>query len=73
MRYQLQDGTEAPARTVGAAVVRAVARDVYLDLGPADGPPLLTLQLSHDEAGQLMSALKSVTESGGEAVLIVSD
>ncbi|MEA2525673.1 MAG: hypothetical protein QOF01_1971 [Thermomicrobiales bacterium] len=73
MRLERLGGEEA-GREVGAAVVRAVgAREIVLELGPADGPPLVRLTMSHTEAMRLTSAAQTVVQSGGESILIVDD
>ena len=73
MRLEQRDGEET-VRPVGAAVVRAVGgSDVVLELGPADGPPLMRLRMSHTEAMRLATAVQAVAHSGGESVLIVED
>ncbi|HKG27137.1 MAG TPA: hypothetical protein VKB09_15915 [Thermomicrobiales bacterium] len=67
-------GGEETGRAVGAAVVRAVgAGELVLELGPADGPPLVRLTMSHTEAMRLAAATQAVVQSGGESILIVED
>jgi hypothetical protein len=72
MRLERLDGEETH-RQVGAAVVRVSGGDVVLELGPADGPPLARLHMTHSEAVQLASTLQSVAHGGGESILIVED
>lgn len=71
MRLDHLDGDEN-SRTVGGAVVRAVSGgELVLELGPADGPPLVRLTMSAREATRLAAAVQSIVQSGGETVLIV--
>ncbi len=71
MRLELVDGEES-IRGVGAAVVRQIGMgEIVLELGPADGAPKWRLKMSVNEAARLMSAVQSVTQGGGESVLIV--
>ena len=73
MRLERLDEDET-GRAVGAAVVRAVgSREIVLELGPADGPPLVRLTMSHTEAMRLTAAAQAVVQSGGETILIVDD
>jgi hypothetical protein len=73
MRLEQRDGEET-VRPVGAAVVRSVGGgDVVLELGPADGPPLMRLRMSYTEAMRLATAVQAVAHGGGESVLIVDD
>ncbi|HEY8445682.1 MAG TPA: hypothetical protein VIL01_01095 [Thermomicrobiales bacterium] len=72
MRLERLDGDDIN-RPVGAAVVRVSNGDIVLELGPADGPPLARLAMSHAEATRLAATLTSVVRGGGESVLIVED
>ncbi len=73
MRLVRLDGEET-GRAVGAAVVRAVGSgEIVLELGPADGPPLIRLTMSHAEAMRLTSATQAVVQGGGESILIADD
>jgi hypothetical protein len=73
MRLQRLDGDES-SRPVGAAVVRGLASgEIVLELGAADGPPVVRLSLSHSEAMRLIGATQSVLQSGGEEILITDD
>jgi hypothetical protein len=60
-------------RPVGAAVVRADSKNVVVEFGPADGPPLARLHLSAREATQLSNALKTVINGRNEEILLVED
>ena len=56
---------------IGAAVLRAGPGGwVFLELGPADGPPQLRLALEADAARGLAAGLRRVGEHGGEAVVM---
>lgn len=73
MRLQRLDGDESN-RPVGAAVVRGLGSgEIVLELGAADGPPIVRLTLSHSEAMRLIGATQSVLQSGGEEILIADD
>jgi hypothetical protein len=73
MRLEQRDGEETN-RPVGAAVVRTVGGgDVVLELGPADGPPMMRLKMSATEAMRLAAAVQAVAHGGGESILIVED
>lgn len=73
MRLERLDGEET-GRAVGAAVVRAVGSgEIVLEFGPADGPPLVRLTMSHSEAMRLTAATQAVAQGGGESILIVDD
>jgi hypothetical protein len=73
MRLERLDEDDA-ARAIGAAVVRSVgSREIVLEFGPADGPPLVRLTMSHSEAMRLTAAAQAVVQSGGETILIVDD
>lgn len=61
-------------RDVGAAVVRAEqAGGVLLELGPADGPPMVRLIFSTAEATRLSNTLHTIGANGGEAILMVDE
>jgi hypothetical protein len=71
MRLDLFDGEES-SRVIGAAVVRpSSAGEVLLDIGPADGAPIVRLGLNHSEAVQLGKAMLQAANDGQETVLIV--
>lgn len=58
-------------REVGALVVRRhPAGGVTMELGGADGPPLVRFHLASAEATRLCSALESVVNGGDEELLI---
>ena len=71
-RWNTEPVVGEPGRDVGAAVVRPLpGGGMILELGPADGPPALRLNLSGAEALRLMSAVQAVVNGGDEEVLIV--
>jgi hypothetical protein len=73
MRLEHLDGQES-SRAVGAAVVRAAGvGGVVIELGPADGPPVVRLTMSPTEAIRLAATVQAVAQGGGETVLIVED
>jgi hypothetical protein len=70
MRLDCLNGEEN-VREIGAAVVRATATgELYLELGPADGPPRIVLKMTAAEASRLTSAVQTIGQSGGETILI---
>jgi hypothetical protein len=73
MRLEAIDGDDG-ARVIGAAVIRKHAGgDIILDLGPADGPPLVRIRMGYNEAQNLAGAIRNVADGGDETVLIVDD
>jgi hypothetical protein len=73
MHLQRLDGDDS-GRPVGAAVVRSLASgDIVLELGAADGPPVVRLTLSRSEAMRLIGATQDVLQSGGEEILMADD
>jgi hypothetical protein len=73
MRLETVDGEET-SRIIGAVVVRSNAGgDVIVDIGPADGPPLVRVRMDNDEAQEFSTAIKGVADGGDEAVLLVDD
>ena len=59
---------------VGAAVVRAEpAGGLALELGPADGPASVRVQLSGEEVARLIAAFQAVVNGRPEAILIVDE
>jgi len=70
----LDTGGAAIKRDVGAAVVRAAQTGgLLLELGPADGPPMVRLSFSTAEAARLSNTLHTIGANGGEAILMVDD
>lgn len=59
-------------RDVGAVVARGApaGQGVVLELGPADGAPLLRLVLSGSEATRLAATMHRMAMDGGEEILI---
>jgi hypothetical protein len=73
MRLDLLNGEEN-VRDIGAVVVRASTNgELCLELGPADGPPRVVLKMTTAEAGQLTSAVQTISQSGGETILIFQE
>lgn len=61
-------------RAIGAAVVRAnPAGGLALEVGPADGPPLVRFQFSAGEAARLAAVLQSVVNGRGEEIVMGDD
>lgn len=61
-------------RAIGAAVVRAnPAGGLALEIGPADGLPLVRFQLSAAEATRLTAALQAVSNGRGEEIVMSDD
>ncbi len=61
-------------RAIGAAVVRAnPAGGLALEIGPADGLPLIRFQLSATEAARLAAALQTVSNGRGEEIVMGDD
>ena len=75
MRLELLGGRgDDAAREVGAAVVRSnPGGGMVLELGPADGPPQIRLNLSTEEATRLTGALHAVASGRGEEIVIVDE
>ncbi len=70
MKLEYFDDDE-PARTIGAVVLKLLRNgEIQLDLGPADGIPLVRLLMSRDEAFELGSALHGLD---GERVILIED
>ena len=58
-------------RDVGAVVARATpAGGVALELGPADGAPLLRLVMSAAEASRLSATLQAIVNGRDEEIMI---
>lgn len=73
MRFEFMNGEEQP-RDIGAAVVRSSTNgELFLELGPADGPPRFVLKMSTGEAGKLIAAVQSIGQSGGETIIIFEE
>lgn len=73
MRLEINDGDDT-TRVIGAVVIRTTpAGDIYVDFGPADGPPLVSVSMSSDQAREMSTSLKGVADSGNEIVMIVGD
>ena len=66
------EGVDADVkRDVGAIVVRATpAGGIAVEFGPADGAPLLRLQLTLVETARLSAALHTVASSRDDEVVI---
>lgn len=77
MRLELLKPIAAEAETevkrdVGAVVARGTPgiKGVVLELGPADGAPLMRLVLSASDATRLAAMLHRMATDGGEEILI---
>ena len=58
-------------REVAALVVRPhPAGGVTMELGGADGPPMVRFHLPSAEAARMCAAVEAVLAGGGEAILI---
>ncbi|CAN5643170.1 hypothetical protein BH23CHL5_BH23CHL5_11110 [soil metagenome] len=67
------DGGEV-SRVIGAVVIRSLKTgEVLIDLGPADGPPLVRLRLDRSQAIDFATGVNNVAETGGEKVLLMDD
>lgn len=78
MRMDVQSALTADdgegGRAIGAAVVRATpAGGLALEVGPADGPPLVRFHLSPAEASRLAAALQAVSSNRGEEIVMSDD
>lgn len=61
-------------RPVGAVVVRAhPAGGLAIEVGPADGSPILRLMLASTEAARLAAAVQAVLNGRNEEVVMVED
>ena len=70
MKIESFDGAET-TRIIGAVVLRLLRNGtIQVDLGPADGAPLVRLHMSQDEAFELGSALHGLD---GERVILVEE
>jgi hypothetical protein len=72
VRLEFIDG-DASVRPIGAAVVKPDGTGLAIELGPADGAPLVRLHLTASEVAQLGAALKTVIKDREEAILLVED
>jgi hypothetical protein len=61
------------ARMVGAIVVTKDTGDIAIDVGPADGPPMLRLKVSRTEALQLSANLRAVANGRDEEILLAEE
>lgn len=70
MKIESFDGSET-TRVIGAVVLRLLRNgEIQVDLGPADGVPLVRLRMSQDEAFELGSALHGLD---GERVILTEE
>lgn len=70
----LTDDDGEGGRQLGAAVVRPhPGGGVAVDLGPADGPPLVRFLFATAEASRLAAALQNVTGGRGEEIVMAED
>ena len=59
---------------IGAVVARArPAGGVALELGPADGAPLIRLNLTTAEAQRLCATLEAIVSGSDEEILLTDD
>jgi hypothetical protein len=72
MRLEQRDGALS-TRQVGAAVVRPEGMSIFVELGPADGPPHTRVILSKNEATQLVSALRGVLAGRSEEIILTEE
>ena len=61
------------SRIVGAAVVRSAGKDVWLEIGPADGAPLVRLRFAPAEVHRVAAALKAVAAGKNEEIILAED
>lgn len=70
----LTDDDGEAGRAVGAVVVRAhPGGGLAVELGPADGPPVLRFRFATTEAGRLAAALQAVAGGRDEAIVMTDD
>lgn len=61
-------------REIGAIVARTrAAGGVELDIGPADGSPLLRFTLTSSEAARLMATVQAVINGRREEIMLAED
>lgn len=64
-------GDEEQIRGIGAVVLKLLRNgEIQVDLGPADGIPIVRLHMSRDEAFELGSALHGLD---GERVILTEE
>ncbi len=62
------------SRVIGAVVIRSLKTgEILIDLGPADGPPLVRLSLDRIQAIDFATGVSHVAETGGEKVLLMDE
>ena len=67
-------GYDEEERVIGAIVVRATSEGrLTIDLGPADGAPLVQIELTNAEARNVANALHHAQETGEESVIIADN
>ncbi len=71
MKIELFDRDESWA--IGAIVVTKDAGEIAIDVGPADGPPMLRMRLSRSQALQLSANLRAVANGRDEEVLLAEE
>jgi hypothetical protein len=70
----LTDEDGEGGREIGGMVARAhPAGGVTIEIGAADGPPIVRFHFSVQEAHRLGAALQSVANGGGEEILLVGE
>ncbi len=69
------DTTDAEVkREIGAVVARSSpAGGLTLEIGPADGAPILRLGLSKAEAHRLITTLESIINGRDEEIMLTED
>lgn len=61
-------------RAIGAIVVKSTPGGILtLDIGPADGAPLIRVELTTSESAQLSRMLQRVVSTGEETVIFAED
>jgi hypothetical protein len=67
-------GEDQPAQSMGAAVVRAAPDGgVIVEFGPADGAPIIVLEMTRTEALQMSDMIRAVANGGSEGIILAAE